>query len=59
MRAWGVVLLVLLAAGCGGGSKQSVPEQPSACYGWDLLYLAPYKARVNTLVFDFLRERSQ
>ena len=28
-------------------------------YGWDLLYLAPHKARVNTLVFDFLREHSQ
>jgi dienelactone hydrolase len=28
MRVWGVVFLVLLAAGCGGGSKQSVPKQP-------------------------------
>src|SRR5262245_11238534 len=28
MRAWGVVFIVLLAAGCGGGSKQSVPQQP-------------------------------
>jgi pimeloyl-ACP methyl ester carboxylesterase len=28
MRVWGVVLVVVFAAGCGGGSKQSVPKQP-------------------------------
>ena len=32
---------------------------PEDWHGWDLLYHAPYKARVNALVFDFLREHSQ
>ena len=32
---------------------------PGDSHGWDLLYLAPYKARVNALVFDFLRQHSQ
>jgi len=32
---------------------------PGDSHGWDLLYVAPYKARVNALVFDFLREHSQ
>ena len=32
---------------------------PEDWHGWDLLYLAPYKARVNALVFDFLRKHSQ
>jgi len=32
---------------------------PGVWHGWDLLYLAPYKARVNALVLDFLREHSE
>jgi dienelactone hydrolase len=32
---------------------------PGDWHGWDLLYHAPYKARVNALVLDFLREHSQ
>src|SRR4030095_11386966 len=28
MRVWGVAFLVVLAAGCGGSSKQSIPKQP-------------------------------
>jgi dienelactone hydrolase len=32
---------------------------PGDWHGWDLLYHAPYKAGVNALVFDFLREHSQ
>jgi alpha-beta hydrolase superfamily lysophospholipase len=32
---------------------------PADWHGWDLLYHAPYKARVNALVLDFLREHSQ
>jgi dienelactone hydrolase len=32
---------------------------PADWHGWDLLYRAPYKARVNALVFDFLRQHSQ
>jgi dienelactone hydrolase len=32
---------------------------PGDSHGWDLLYRAPYKARVNTLVFAFLHEHSQ
>jgi alpha-beta hydrolase superfamily lysophospholipase len=32
---------------------------PGAWHGWDLLYHAPYRGRVNALVFDFLREHSQ
>ena len=32
---------------------------PGDWHGWDLLYRAPYKARVNALVLDFLREHSQ
>jgi dienelactone hydrolase len=32
---------------------------PEDWHGWDLLYHAPYKARVSALVFDFLREHSQ
>jgi dienelactone hydrolase len=32
---------------------------PEDWHGWDLLYHAPYKARVNAVVLDFLREHSQ
>jgi len=32
---------------------------PGDWHGWDLLYHAPYRARVNALVLDFLREHSQ
>lgn len=32
---------------------------PADWHGWDLLYHAPYKARVNTVVLDFLSEHSQ
>jgi alpha-beta hydrolase superfamily lysophospholipase len=39
-------------------SKQLV-VYPDDWHGWDLLYHAPYKARVKALVFNFLREHSQ
>jgi len=32
---------------------------PDDWHGWDLLYHAPYKSRVNARVFEFLREHSQ
>jgi len=66
-------LLVMLARGDGYTSVASEvrfvraaasPDKhleiyPGGWHGWDLLYHAPYKARVNALVFDFLREHSQ
>ena len=66
-------LLVLLARGDGYTSVASErrflraaasPDKrlvvyPGGWHGWDLLYHAPYKARVNALILDFLREHSQ
>jgi alpha-beta hydrolase superfamily lysophospholipase len=68
-----VPLLVLLARNDGYTSVDSErrfvraaasPDKqlvvyPDDWHGWDLLYHAPYKARVDALVFDFLREHSQ
>ena len=42
-----------------GSSDKRLVVYPEDWHGWDLLYHAPYKARVNALVFDFLREHSQ
>jgi dienelactone hydrolase len=40
-------------------SDKRLVVYPEDWHGWDLLYHAPYKARVNALVFDFLRQRAQ
>jgi alpha-beta hydrolase superfamily lysophospholipase len=42
-----------------GSSDKKLAVYPGTWHGWDLLYDAPYKARVNALVFEFLREHSQ
>ena len=39
--------------------EQAARRVPRGLARWDLLYHAPYRARVNALVFDFLREHSQ
>lgn len=66
-------LLVLIAKGDGyssvadnrrlvtaaASSDKRLVVYPGAWHGWDLLYLAPHKGRVNALVFDFLRRHSQ
>ena len=40
-----------------GSTNKRLVVYPEDWHGWDLL--APYKARFNALVFDFLREHSQ
>lgn len=42
-----------------GSKNKRLVVYPEDWHGWDLLYHAPYKSRVNALVFDFLREHSQ
>jgi alpha-beta hydrolase superfamily lysophospholipase len=42
-----------------GPADKELAVYPGAWHGWDLLYDAPYKARVKTLVLEFLREHSQ
>jgi dienelactone hydrolase len=42
-----------------GSADKKLVVYPGTWHGWDLLYHAPYKARVNALVFEFLREHSQ
>ena len=47
-----------LVAAAASSDKRLV-VYPEDWHGWDLLYHAPYKDRVNALVLDFLREHSQ
>jgi alpha-beta hydrolase superfamily lysophospholipase len=42
-----------------GSMDKRLVVYPEDWHGWDLLYHAPYKARVTALVFDFLRKHSQ
>jgi dienelactone hydrolase len=42
-----------------GSMDKRLVVYPEDWHGWDLLYHAPYKARVNALVFDFLSKHSQ
>ncbi len=36
-----------------GSTNKRLVVYPEDWHGWDLLYHAPYKARVNALVFNF------
>jgi alpha-beta hydrolase superfamily lysophospholipase len=40
-------------------SDKQLVVYPEDWHGWDLLYHAPYRARVKALVLEFLREHSQ
>ncbi len=42
-----------------GSADKELEVYPGTWHGWDLLYHAPYRARVESLVFAFLREHSQ
>jgi dienelactone hydrolase len=42
-----------------GSTEKKLAVYPGSWHGWDLLYKAPYKARADALVFEFLREHSQ
>ena len=42
-----------------GSADKQLAVYPGDWHGWDLLYHAPYRARVNDLVLAFLRKQSQ
>jgi dienelactone hydrolase len=45
--------------GAAGSADKQLAVFPGNRHGWDLVYRAPYRARVNALVFAFLSKHSQ